>query len=766
MRHTVHAVFLAAILAFVLPEDAQAQLPLSTPAATAINSETPAATTLDQKRNDLAERLRLAQRSLDVAKDTVRDGAPAPPPERLTREVELLKQLDIIIAQQQTEVANGKELATRQADVTGQLETVLAQGPQEKPPYSFLMVDKLREEVATLEKRTSSVDDAVNAAHDNVAKANVAAEAKQVAWTQAKEAAAQNKDELKAAELASAVKVAELEAKLATETLELRKRELANQQLSQTIHLKSIELGRAKLDWMEKQVQFSEQDLEIQLAELERQEAEIKRSAEAAQANLEYVEQQWFEARQRLDQTTAPPQSLKEEVEAKRLDWQMRQQQISVINYRLQIVSTLREVWNRRFKAINQTATPEEILDWRTETQARLGQLNRDRINILASIEEQRQNLANLDNKLQAVSADDGNTARWIRAQQVALQKLTQSYDLQVVAVDVSITLHNKLLAELTGTARGFSPGAWWGLTKAYIKKIWNAPITQIGDKNILTGGKVVTALAFLLAGLFLSRRLSQFVVGRVTRRMRVNESASHAIQSLLTYVLIVAFFGMGLRTANVPLTAFAFLGGAIAIGVGFGSQNIVNNFISGLILLAERPIRVGDLIQVDNLYGTVDNIGARSTKIRTGENLEIIVPNSTFLESNVFNLTLSSERLRTKVIVGLAYGSPTREAERLLIQAATNHNGVQKDIAPFVIFQDFGDNSLVFELHFWVRVRTSMARLRIESDIRYEIDRLFREAGITIAFPQRDIHFDAKPLQVRLLPDSGNTKSGTQHAA
>ena len=215
-----------------------------------------------------------------------------------------------------------------------------------------------------------------------------------------------------------------------------------------------------------------------------------------------------------------------------------------------------------------------------------------------------------------------------------------------------------------------------------------------------------------------------------------------------------------------MPLTAFAFLGGAIAIGVGFGSQNIVNNFISGLILLAERPIRVGDLIQVDNLYGTVDNIGARSTKIRTGENLEIIVPNSTFLESNVFNLTLSSERLRTKVIVGLAYGSPTREAERLLIQAATNHNGVQKDIAPFVIFQDFGDNSLVFELHFWVRVRTIMARLRIESDIRYEIDRLFREAGITIAFPQRDIHFDAKPLQVRLLPDSGNTKSGTQHAA
>jgi small-conductance mechanosensitive channel len=197
----------------------------------------------------------------------------------------------------------------------------------------------------------------------------------------------------------------------------------------------------------------------------------------------------------------------------------------------------------------------------------------------------------------------------------------------------------------------------------------------------------------------------------------------------------------------------FTFLGGAIAIGVGFGSQNIVNNFISGLILLAERPIKVGDLIEIDDLYGTVTQIGARSTQIRTGSNLDIIVPNSKFLESNVVNLTLGDDKLRTQVSVGVVYGSPTREVTHLLKHAATEHGRVLKRPEPFVWFSDFGDNALIFELHFWVEVRTVADRRRIESDIRYRIDQLFRNAGLVIAFPQTDVHLDTPaPIDVRVL--------------
>jgi small-conductance mechanosensitive channel len=233
-----------------------------------------------------------------------------------------------------------------------------------------------------------------------------------------------------------------------------------------------------------------------------------------------------------------------------------------------------------------------------------------------------------------------------------------------------------------------------------------------------------------------------------------MHRSAAAAMQSLALYLLVATFTLWALRFVNVPLGLFTFLGGAIAIGVGFGSQNIVNNFISGLILLAERPVRTGDLIQLNELFGTVEHIGARSTRITTAANLEIIVPNSTFLENNVINWTLASNMIRTSICVGVTYGSPTRIVSRLLKRAAEEHGLILDNPEPFVWFTDFGDNSLNFELHFFIQIRNMMERRRVESDIRYKINELLSDAGITVAFPQRDVHLDTvQPLNVQITP-------------
>jgi small-conductance mechanosensitive channel len=215
---------------------------------------------------------------------------------------------------------------------------------------------------------------------------------------------------------------------------------------------------------------------------------------------------------------------------------------------------------------------------------------------------------------------------------------------------------------------------------------------------------------------------------------------------------MITCFGFISLELTNVPLTIFTFLGGAVAIGVGFGSQNILNNFISGLILLAEQPIRVGDLIDIDGLSGNVEKIGARSTRVKTGANLEIIVPNSKFLESNVTNWTLSDTRMRTVVKVGVAYGSPTERVAAILKQAVDECPLALPAPEPIILFKDFGDNSLSFEVHFWIYVRTMMQARKIESDLRYIIDGLLRAADISIAFPQRDVHLDTvKPIEVNI---------------
>jgi len=271
---------------------------------------------------------------------------------------------------------------------------------------------------------------------------------------------------------------------------------------------------------------------------------------------------------------------------------------------------------------------------------------------------------------------------------------------------------------------------------------------------------KIIVALVLLLLGFFISRHVSRLLGRQLLPRLHIPESATAAFQALTFYTLVLFFTFFALRIVNVPLTVFTVLGGAFAIGIGFGSQNIINNFISGLILFAERPIKVGDLVEIDNLYGTVEHIGARSTRVRSSQNSHIIVPNSSFLQNNVLNWTLSDNLIRICVKVGVIYGSPTREVERLLNKAVDEHEKILKKPEPILLFKDFGNSSLDFEVHFWIKVKTMVDRWKIESDIRYRIDTLFREAGIVIAFPQRDVHLDShKPIEVRVVK-GGNAEN------
>ena len=287
----------------------------------------------------------------------------------------------------------------------------------------------------------------------------------------------------------------------------------------------------------------------------------------------------------------------------------------------------------------------------------------------------------------------------------------------------------------------------------ATLGTIWSYPLTVI-DGSPITVGKIILAAVIVAVGQRVSRRLSRALGQLLTRRARMDPGAAKALETLAFYVLFVTFAVTALQLVKFPLNTLAIAGGALAIGIGFGSQNLMNNFISGLILLVERPIRVDDLVQVEGMHGTIEHIGARSTRIRAVDNTHIIVPNSRFLENSVLNFTLGDDIIRTQVNVGVSYGSPTRDVARLIRQALDEHPEILEGYEPRILFADFGDNALLFEAVFWIRARTIMDRRRIASDVRYRIDDLFRQAGVVIAFPQRDVHLDtARPLQVRLLP-------------
>lgn len=285
-------------------------------------------------------------------------------------------------------------------------------------------------------------------------------------------------------------------------------------------------------------------------------------------------------------------------------------------------------------------------------------------------------------------------------------------------------------------------------------KAIWQQQLFQFGDNAPLTvGGLVMVILVFIL-GLTLSAWFSRMIGKRLIKTSMVPDNAT--ILQKLTFIFFAILTALvTLAMLNVPITALTFISGALAVGIGFGAQNIINNFISGWILMSERPVRIGDFIEIEESRGMVEKIGNRSTRVRRIDGVHIMVPNSLLLERSVINWTLVDRNIRTSVTVGVAYGSPVREVEKLIYQALEENKNVLKDPAPAVVFAEFGDNALIFEILFWLVVSGEKELRVVRSDLRFRIDELFREHDITIAFPQRDLHIKTvMPLEIR--QDSG----------
>ena len=269
----------------------------------------------------------------------------------------------------------------------------------------------------------------------------------------------------------------------------------------------------------------------------------------------------------------------------------------------------------------------------------------------------------------------------------------------------------------------------WLGPAKETFAACWQYEIASVDDRPI-TVGKIISAIAYLLIGVLAARLISRVLGRRILPRFGLNEGAAHAVQSMSFYSLCVLFALLSMELVNLPFAAFTFLGGAAAIGLGFGSQNILNNFISGLILLAEQPIRVGDLVEIDGVKGTVEHIGARSTRVKTVSNHEILFPNSTLLEKKVTNLTLTDNLVQTAIGVSLRPTMTVDEARESLLRAASSHPKVLAQPAPVVLFKAFNSTSMAFELHFWLKLHDVMECRIVESDVRETINGFFRDTG------------------------------------
>ena len=278
-------------------------------------------------------------------------------------------------------------------------------------------------------------------------------------------------------------------------------------------------------------------------------------------------------------------------------------------------------------------------------------------------------------------------------------------------------------------------------------------PISEILNYNLFALGEAritplsIAYILILAVGLiFLSNRLKNLLISRLLSKTRLDSGAQQAIGTITRYVILFVGLLIIFQTVGVDLTTLNVLAGAVGIGIGFGLRNIANNFISGLIILIERPIKVGDRVEIEDVDGDVVSIGARSTTIRTNDSIAIIVPNSKFISENVVNWSFGGEIVRFKIPVGVAYDSDIDLVTELLLKIAEENEDVSESPPPSVRLISLGSSALEFELRAWSREKLHRPGLFI-SNINYDIVRRFREHGIEMPYPQRDLHIRSSRL-------------------
>lgn len=282
----------------------------------------------------------------------------------------------------------------------------------------------------------------------------------------------------------------------------------------------------------------------------------------------------------------------------------------------------------------------------------------------------------------------------------------------------------------------------WGTSTVAVVGNLWNVELFSAEDtievdgktmtgRRSVTVGKVLTAVAILMVGYWCAVVLARFAEKQAITRLQVDPNVANIIRQWALAFLFLVLVIITLMFVKIPITAFAFLGGALAIGVGFGTQNLLKNVISGLLLLMERPLRVGDVIEVDNIRGMVTTIGLRSSTIRDVNGVETLIPNSNLLERNLTNWTYSSFRKRYSIRIAVATGSDARRVKEMLRDLAGQHGQILKEPEPYVLFEDFSEHALVFALHYWIEIGPSIDPATVASDLRFMIEHKFAEANI-----------------------------------
>ncbi len=272
-----------------------------------------------------------------------------------------------------------------------------------------------------------------------------------------------------------------------------------------------------------------------------------------------------------------------------------------------------------------------------------------------------------------------------------------------------------------------------------WLKTAWNYELFHLGNSSFTTHSIFILCISLFLL-FYISSKIKNLLIKKVFPRYNLEIGVSQSIATILRYILIIIGLVIIFQTLGVDLSAIGLMVGALGVGIGFGLQSITNNFISGIIILFERPIKVGDRVEIDDLAGNIVKISARATTIITNDNIAVIVPNSDFINTRVINWSHNNRQIKLNFPIGVSYKEDPQRIRELLTEVANANPGILSTPPPYILFEGYGDSSLNFEVMVWTSEYTDQPR-KLRSEMYYEIFSKFKEHNVEIPFPQRDIH-------------------------
>ncbi|HBI84077.1 MAG TPA: hypothetical protein DDY24_10175 [Alcaligenaceae bacterium] len=547
------------------------------------------------------------------------------------------------------------------------------------------------------------------------------------------------------------------------------------------IALTHISIQKQNWNYYDNRFAFSHEDLEKTQNNLEAEIAKLRGLETQASSNINRTLDLAAVAKARLTKIESTPGASQQAITQAKREWRKADGQAEAVRlerekHRAMIeLATLQiQLWNIRHDLYSSNLNAETLDKVKERQLAIARRMNQGMQYLTQMIAEKSQTYFELTEQVK-ITKDPAEhafllelmkpiTAQIDNARSLYLMMSRVNQLLEITQGEIQTRISNRSLRQQIDTIRVIVIG--------YAKAFWNYEIFAIDDtivvdgrelktKRSITIGKSIGAIMILIFGFMIISRLIKRMLAIAVNKAHLGASKSVVIgrwlMLLAGFTLIVTAFNL----VEIPLSIFAFFGGALAIGVGFGTQNILKNLISGVILLIEKPIRLGDLVEIDGVTGVVTSIGIRFSTIHGAQGTDTLIPNSSLVEHKLVNWTYSTPDVRKEIKVTVAYNSDVETVRSILQEVCTTHPAIIGTPSPLVTLDDFGDNGLVFTVQCWMRIQSGLVIAQVLSELRVKILAAFKQAGIDLPFPQRVVQFDtSQPLEVNLMSQPGSQQA------